>query len=249
VSNEEVVWIAVSLIHFVLEVLELGLSLVQLPERNINGGEGGMKIPVQLEVRRRVFCNLRDNAVEGLGITHEVVATGKHGVGVAVGKDAMGGGLHLAKEVGDLVGLTEGEVEGHKVVVGESGGEEVEVAHAGEEGEGIVLQAGMDVAGKHSSIGLGMRGQGGEVVLGLFDALGLGEEVEADGLGSRKEGHSSVGHPVKEVEGAGVLAEAPELLDEGEELALGGGLPLEQPGLHHGLHRLFPPRQPPEERI
>lgn len=56
------------------------------------------------------------------------------------------------------------------------------------------------------------------------------------------------GHPVEEEEGAGVVAEAAQLLDEGEELGLGGGPPLAQPGRQHGLHRLLLPGEAPEER-
>lgn len=94
-----------------------------------------------------------------------------------------------------------------------------------------------------------MRGERGEVVLGVLDALGLGKEVNPDGMGPGSEGHSSEHHPIEELEGAGVLAVAAELLDEGEELLLGGGLLLPKPGLHHFPHRSLPPRQPPEQRI
>lgn len=184
-GDEKVVGVAVSLIHLLLEAPELGLGLVQLPQGNVNGGEGGMEIPIGLEARRRGGAGLGNNAVEGVGVVQEGVAAGEHGVGVAVGGDGVGG-EHVAEEGGDLVGLGEGEVEGHELVVRERGGEEAEAAHAGEEGEGLRLHAAMDEGCEHGAVGLGVRGQGGEVALGLpgGGAGSPGEEVEADGVGA-----------------------------------------------------------------
>lgn len=132
-GNEKVVGVAAALIYLLLEALQLQLGLLKLPKGNINRRKGGMEIPICHKFRSRAFSDLPHNTLKAIGIVHQAVTPGKHGVGVAVRGDAVGG-LQLSEQLGDLVGLVEGHVERHEVVVGKRGREKVEVTHLGEEG-------------------------------------------------------------------------------------------------------------------